>query len=105
MTRQSPSPAIEAYASATVPPLRLLFSWVEEQVGYEEICWNEEFAAPPPPRHPPGETINRPYQDWLQATFGATIPATALEIVSQPTEMGDTATTDAFCHWVNQLTG
>jgi len=73
-------------------------------IGYEEICWNEEFAAPPPPRDPPGETVNGPYQDWLQTTFGATIPATALDIVSQPSEMGDTATTDPFCRWVNQLT-
>jgi hypothetical protein len=74
-------------------------------IGYEEICWNEEFAAPPQPCEPHGDTVNGPYRDWLHATFGVTIPATALEIVRQPSEMGDTATTDPFCRWVDQLTG
>jgi hypothetical protein len=74
-------------------------------IGYEEICWNEEFAAPPRPWEPDGDTVNGPYRYWLRSTFGVTIPATALEIVRQPSEMGDTATTDPFCRWVNQLTG
>jgi hypothetical protein len=70
-------------------------------IGYEEICWNEELATPLRPWDPHGDTVNGPYRDWLRTTFGATIPATALEIVRQPSRMGDIATTDPFCRWVN----
>jgi len=74
-------------------------------IGYPEICWNGEFADPPRPLDHHGDTVNRPCRDWLRSTSGVTIPATALEIVHQPSEMGDTATTDPLCRWVNQLTG
>lgn len=72
-------------------------------IGYEEICWSEEFAAPPQPWDEDGDTVNAPYRDWLHSTFGATIPATALEIVPEPAEMGDLETRDPFCRWVNDL--
>jgi hypothetical protein len=63
-------------------------------IGYEEICWNEEFAAPPQPWDKDGDTVNAPYRDGLHRTFGTTIPATPLEIVREPVEMGDPATRD-----------
>jgi hypothetical protein len=72
-------------------------------IGYMEICWSEEFAAPPQPWDEDGDTVNAPYRNWLHCTFGATIPATALEIVPEPVEMGDPATHDPFCRWVNDL--
>lgn len=73
-------------------------------IGYVEICWHEEFAAPPEPWDDDGDTVNAPYRDWLQSTFGVTIPATGLEIVPEPVEMGDMTTRDPFCRWVNELT-
>ena len=72
-------------------------------IGYEEICWNEEFAAPPQPWDEDGDTVNAPYRDWLQRAYGVTIPATGLEIVPEPVEMGVLATRDPFCRWVNDL--
>lgn len=72
-------------------------------IGYVEICWNEEFAVPPRPWDEEGDTVNVPYRDWLHRTFGATIPATALEIVPEPVEMGDPETDDPFCRWVDDL--
>ncbi|WBB57196.1 hypothetical protein [Verrucosispora sp. WMMD573] len=70
-------------------------------IGYREICWNEEFSAPPEPWDADHEIVNAPYRDWLHRTFGATAPATGLEIVAEPAEMGDDDTTDPFCRWVD----
>lgn len=72
-------------------------------IGYPEICWNGEFAGPPRPWDEDGNTVNAPYRDWLHRTFAATVPETALEIVRDPVEMGDPATHDPFCRWVNDL--
>ena len=72
-------------------------------IGYQESCWSEELTAPPQPWDENGDTVNAPYRDWLHRTFGATVPATALEIVREPAEMGDPATRDPFCRWVNYL--
>jgi hypothetical protein len=72
-------------------------------IGYYEICWNEDFTHPPQPWHEETSTVNAPYRDWLHSTFGVTIPATAVEIVREPAEMGDPETRDPFCRWVNRL--
>ena len=73
-------------------------------IGYEEICWSEDFAEPPQPREgDDGEVVNVAYRDWLRATFAVTIPATAFEVVRHPCDMGDLDTADPFCHWVNHL--
>lgn len=72
-------------------------------IGYVEICWSEEYAAPPQPWDDDGDTVNAPYRDWLHRTFGATIPATALEIVPDPAQMGDPSTRDPFCRWLSDL--
>jgi hypothetical protein len=72
-------------------------------IGYVEICWQEEFAAPPQPWDEDGDTVNAPFRDWLSGAFGVTIPATAMEIVREPVDMGDRDTSDPFCRWVNHL--
>ncbi|MEU4624980.1 hypothetical protein AB0G04_34035 [Actinoplanes sp. NPDC023801] len=82
-------------ADSAVDFLRLL------AIGYREICWNEEFGAPPEPLDDDHEIVNAPYRDWLHRTFGVTAPATALEIVPEPAEMDDEDTTDPFCRWLN----
>lgn len=74
-------------------------------IGYDEICWNSEFALPPNATRNANRIFVHPnaqYQDWLVKTFGVTIPANALEIVNHPSEMGDTDTLDEFCRWVNE---
>jgi hypothetical protein len=74
-------------------------------IGYPEICWPEDFAAPPVATQPGEELVNAPYRDWVTSTFGVTIPRTALEVVREPAELGDETTTDPFCRLANRLTG
>jgi hypothetical protein len=72
-------------------------------IGYPEICWNEEFAQPP--RSSEEHTgVNVAFQEWVRSTYRTTIPATALEIVAHPAEVGDDDTLDPFCRLVNRLT-
>ncbi|MCL2091464.1 MAG: hypothetical protein FWH11_09660 [Micrococcales bacterium] len=71
-------------------------------IGYDEICWNEDWHQPPQPE-PDRQVANEPYRRWVTSTFSTTIPATALEIVPFPSEMGDADTDDVWCRWVNAL--
>jgi len=72
-------------------------------IGYEEICWSEDWHEPPQEK-PNHAVINEPYRHWVTTTFNTTIPATALELVPAPAEMGDTDTQDVWCQWVNAAT-
>lgn len=74
-------------------------------IGYPEICWPQDFAAPPDAMEPGEKLVNVPYRDWVSSRFGVTIPRTALEIVRDPAEIGDETTTDPFCRLANRLTG
>ena len=72
-------------------------------IGYDEICWNENFAQPPNTDtdfvvHP-----NPKYQEWVRDTFSVTIPQTALEIVQHPCEMCDPNAEDRFTQWLNRV--
>lgn len=52
----------------------------------------------PEPGHP---VRNEPFRRWGETTFVVDIPATALEVVPNPAEMGDADTSDDWCRWVN----
>ncbi|HEX8232509.1 MAG TPA: hypothetical protein VF559_04070 [Caulobacteraceae bacterium] len=75
-------------------------------IGYEELCWPEEFSTPPhmiadkpgPPVPPPAH-----YRHWLETTFHVTIPRTASEIVRTISEMDDAHSDDAFWQWVRRV--
>ena len=73
-------------------------------IGYDEICWDEEYSSPPNSNkdntfvHP-----NTQYQEWVQNTFHTTIPAIGLEIVT-PHSMDDEATDDPFLKWFLEVT-
>jgi hypothetical protein len=74
-------------------------------IGYDEICWKEEFASPPNE----GDTgfrvePNVEFQEWVKNTFHVEIPKTALEIVKYPADIGDEDTEDEFCRWCQQFT-
>jgi hypothetical protein len=78
-------------------------------IGYDEICWNwhSAFSKPPNADRAAGGLFVRPnveYQTWVTKTFSVTIPQTAAEIVSHPSEMGDIESEDAFCQWVEKTT-
>ena len=80
-------------AEDSVDFLRLL------AIGYDEICWDEEFDGPPN-RH--GEFFVHPntdFQSWVSNTFGVSIPLTAREIVRHPAKMDDAESQDAFHRW------
>jgi hypothetical protein len=71
-------------------------------IGYDELCWNDEFPAPP---NVLNTSIvvepNVPFQQWVRSTFHVAIPATASEIVRHPAEYGDEKSGDEFCDWCN----
>jgi hypothetical protein len=68
-------------------------------IGYDEICWDEEFLAPPNQGdfhvHP-----NKDFQGWVVNTFKVTIPKMASEIVKRPSKIGDVNPEDEFAQWV-----
>jgi hypothetical protein len=70
-------------------------------IGYDEICWNENFPYPPN-EHPDDNFIVKPniqFQNWVKTTFHVEIPKTALEIVRHPAEMDDDSSEDEFFNW------
>ena len=71
-------------------------------IGYDEICWNENFERPPNAGLRPRDQFVKPnwkYRDWVQKTFRVTIPETAAEIVIHASEMGDEKSDDLFFQW------
>jgi hypothetical protein len=81
-------------ASDPVDFLRLL------AIGYDEICWNDEFAFPPNYKSDFKVQPHIDFQRWVSETFAVSIPATATEIVKYPNEMGDDNPEDEFAKWV-----
>ena len=72
-------------------------------IGYDEICWSEEFSEPPNSNC--DELFVQPnvdYQNWVRDTFSVTIPMMANEIVQCPSEMDDDGSDDAFWIWTKQ---
>ena len=86
-------------AENTVDFLRLL------AIGYEEICWSEDFDEPPPTEREEDDPTpivlpNAKFKKWVEDTFDTTVPATASEIVKHPSRMGDDDSDDEFFRWV-----
>ena len=75
-------------------------------IGYDEICWSEEFPFPP-------NTIeedfkvepNVEFQEWVKMTFDVEIPLTASVIVKHPALMDNESSADAFFNWCQKYTG
>ena len=73
-------------------------------IGYDEICWDEDFAYPPNEK-PNADFIVKPniqFQNWVKQTFDVDIPRTALEIVKHPAWMDDECSEDAFFNWIQK---
>ncbi|WP_201986506.1 hypothetical protein [Hymenobacter rubidus] len=74
-------------------------------IGYDEICWDEEFALPPNEINQDIKVEpNLEFQEWVKNTFQVEIPKTALEIVKHPAHFGDEDSEDEFCRWCQQFT-
>ena len=72
-------------------------------IGYDEICWDEEFATPPSANSGFKVAPNVAFQEWVKTTFNVTIPETALEIVKHPAQIGDEDSANEFCAWCRQF--
>jgi len=73
-------------------------------IGYDEICWDENFAYPPDETNQ--DFIVKPnvkFQDWVKTTFNVEIPTTALEIVKHPATMNDEKSEDEFFNWYQKF--
>ncbi len=74
-------------------------------IGYDEICWSDEFDSPPNEGNADFQVEpNEAFQQWVRNTFDVEIPKTALEIVKHPAEIGDEDSEDEFCRWCQQFT-
>lgn len=74
-------------------------------IGYDEICWEDEFSAPPNDGISDRDTFIHPnleFQQWVKTTFNTSIPKIALEVVEHPASMDDVNSPDAFCRWVEK---
>ena len=72
-------------------------------IGYDEICWNEAFDAPPQVNAEFVVQPNTEFQNWVKETFKVTIPETALEIVKHPASMDDSDSEDEFWNWCQKF--
>ncbi len=75
-------------------------------IGYEEICWPEEFAfAPDGPQdaYGPRSRFTAPniaYRDWLTSTFATTIPSRGADIIPHAPSMDAARSDDPFWQWM-----
>jgi hypothetical protein len=75
-------------------------------IGYDEICWSEEFPFPPNSVDPDFRVEpNVEFQEWVKTTFHAEIPLTASAIVKHPALMDDENSADEFFNWCQKYTG
>lgn len=68
-------------------------------IGYEEICWNEEYSAPPQN----SDKMNKDLKKWIEGTFNVNIPTSGTELVPIPAEMWDINSADPFCRWISNI--
>ena len=71
-------------------------------IGYDEICWDEEFLFPP--NKGSNSLFVKPnvkFQNWVKSTFNTDIPKTALEIVKHPATFyhSSSKSEDEFFNW------
>ncbi len=68
-------------------------------IGYDEICWEEEFSHSPSENEDFIVKPNLKFQQWVRDTFHCDIPKTALDIVKYPASMDDESSEDEFFNW------
>jgi hypothetical protein len=72
-------------------------------IGYNELCWSDEFNSPPLANDEFVVQPNVEFQQWVRNTFSVTIPETALEIVKYPALMDDEVSEDEFWNWCQKF--
>jgi hypothetical protein len=74
-------------------------------IGYEELCWGEDFAGPPRLDSESAVKRNEAYVEWVVTTFGTTIPDRGSAIVKHPSSMNDDSSLDPFWQWTMKNSG
>lgn len=62
-------------------------------IGYEEICWPEEFAYAP-------DGPESAYRDWVRKTFAAPLPERGADIIREAPSMDASHSDDPFWQWM-----
>lgn len=73
-------------------------------IGYDEICWNEEYDKTIEEAFEEAGMVIHPnvaYRDWVTTTLGTTIPLRGIDLVEHPARMDDDDSPDRFWRWVN----
>lgn len=68
-------------------------------IGYDEICWNENYSSKPSEISDFLVKPNSKFQKWVEETFNVDIPKTGLEVVKYPATMNDESSKDDFFNW------
>lgn len=77
-------------------------------IGYEELCWPEQFAKTPAEAAAENQfregapPVPEAFRAFLVSTFATTIPRTAAEIAPPIAEMGDASSEDPFWNWIQR---
>lgn len=87
-------------ADSAIDFLRLL------AIGYDEVCWGEQFSEPPNTDSAFGFAVapNVEFQQWVRSTFDVSIPSKGSDIVVHPDDMGRPESLDPFNQWVQAST-
>lgn len=99
----SGSTMLGVLASDPVDFLRLL------AIGYEELCWPEQYDQTPRELDAENEYLDGPPWDraaalraWVEAAFGVAVPPRAADMLGRIADMGDRDSTDAFLRWIRR---
>lgn len=90
-------------ASDPIDFLRLL------AIGYEELCWPEQFGRTPAEIDAENEYLDEaPWdrsaalREWVVATFGVAVPDRASALLGKVADMGDAPGVDPFLDWLRR---
>lgn len=80
-------------------------------IGYDELCWPEHFGTSAAQAFEDTSEFIRDeaylpptaFQDFIRATFGVTVPATASEIVQRADSMDAATPDDPFWKWIRSF--
>ncbi|WP_394391227.1 hypothetical protein [Shewanella woodyi] len=68
-------------------------------IGYEEICWGEEYENSPSN----SAEMNRDFKEWVKESFNVSVPSKGSELIQSPAVMWDLESRDPFCRWLSKL--
>lgn len=72
-------------------------------IGYDEICWGEQFSQTPAEIAEDVLRPNRAFTDWVTRTFEVSIPERGVEIVKSFSLMDGEGSSDPFWQWSRRI--